>query len=390
MKTDRQKLRADVVRLLSRFVACASVNPGRHAPSGPPFGEERMAELLTEVLSEWGATVRVQEVSRGRSNFVAHIPGRNSGRSLMFEAHSDTVQVEGMTIPPFEPIVRDGRLYGRGACDAKGPMAAMLTAIKLVLDDDGRPPCDLFFVSTCNEEAGGAGARKLMADGFRADIAIVAEPTDLAIVHAHKGIVRWGITTLGVAAHSSAPSQGVNAISKMNKVLALIDGSLAAALRVKRHPLLGEPTLSIGTIHGGVQVNIVPASCMIEVDRRLLPSESLKEATQEIHALLEALASADDEFKYEFTEMEYYPPLEQTTDAPVSRLAAEACDKVLGEATFATAPWGANSGIFSEAGIPCVVFGPGSIRQAHTVGEFIEIDQMVRAVEVYAEIIRAA
>lgn len=390
MTTAQEETRRDVVGILSQLVACPSVNPGRRPPSGPPFGEERMAELLRTVFSRWGVEASVRQVSPGRCNFVARIAGKDSSRTLMFEAHSDTVQVEGMAVPPFEPTVRNGRLYGRGACDVKGPMAAMLSAIRTVLDEDGEPPTDLLFVSTCNEEGGGTGAYHLMAKGVRADAAVVAEPTDLAIVRAHKGIVRWAITTLGVAAHSAMPSQGVNAISKMGRVLERIDGRIAKSLRARHHPLLGEPTIIIGTIHGGTQANIVPATCTVEVDRRLLPSESREGATQQIRDELEALKAADETFDYRFEELECYPPFEEEENSPISRLVAGACRRVLGEATFATAPWGANSGMFKQAGIPCVLFGPGSIRQAHRADEYIELAQVMKAAEVYAEIIRVA
>jgi acetylornithine deacetylase len=307
----------------------------------------------------------------------------------MLEAHSDTVAVEGMSIPPFEPRVAGGRMYGRGACDDKGPMAAMLLGLRAVLDEEGgKLPSEVYFVSTCNEERGASGASRLMAEGFRTDAALVAEPTDLEIVDAHKGVARWRIRTHGAAAHSSRPERGVNAISAMARVIERINGPLAGSLAKKRHPRLGSPTVCIGTIRGGTQVNVVPARCEIEVDRRLLPDETTEQATAELVRELEELKGSAARFKYSIEEIERYPPLEEDPKSPIASAVAAACAKVLGRASFTAAPWGANSGVFKEAGIPCVVFGPGPGRQAHTRDEFVELDQVAQAAGVYAEVIR--
>jgi len=380
----------DLTELLSRLVATPSVNPGSRESFEAPFGEGRMAALLEEIVSAWGAETWVREVAPGRVNFVAKFAGADSSRSLMLEAHADTVGVEGMTVSPFEPAVRDGRMYGRGACDTKGAMAAMLLAIRRVLDEDGALPVDVYFVSTCNEEAGADGARALVDEGFRADAAVVGEPTDLSIIHVHKGIVRWRITTHGRAAHSSAPDQGANAISMMAKVVALIDGPVAGALAEKHHALLGEPTVSIGTIQGGTQTNVVPDNCTIQVDRRMLPSEAPDQATGEVRAQLDALAKGEKDFRYTLAETQRYPPFDEDVESPVSKCAAGACEKVLGKATFAAVAWGANAGIFKQAGIPCVILGPGSIRQAHTADEYVDLAEVAKAIGVYAQIIRDA
>ena len=368
--------------LLSRLVACPSVNPNRKPVSGPPFGEERIVSLLDYLLRSWGAKTRVEEVAPGRPNLIATFEAAKSGRSLMLEAHSDTVQVDQMTIAPFEPAVKNGRLYGRGACDTKGAIAAMLAAIEKVLDEDGQLPMTLHFVSCCNEELGATGAHGLMKAGFRADFAVVGEPTDLRIVHAHKGVVRLRITTSGVAAHSSDPSRGVNAIYKMVPVLEALERKVQPELQKLNHPQLGRPTLSVGTIHGGTQVNVVPPSCAVEVDRRFVPGETRDSVVRQI---VDALRAAGDPA---WEEIEYYPPLEQDPASPIAKCVREACEEKLGKAEFVVAPWGSDAGVFSAAGIPSVLFGPGSIQQAHTQDEYVELDQVVAASRVYAEIIR--
>jgi len=385
--SDPRNLRG-ITELLSRLIACPSVNPNHQPFSGPPYGEERMARLLSELLGGWGADVTLREVLPGRFNLIARFKGKKPRPSLMLEAHSDTVEVADMSIPPFEPRIAGGRMYGRGACDDKGPMTAMLLGLRAVLDEDGGFPSDVCFVAACNEECGASGASGLVGEGFRTDAAIVAEPTSLEIVDAHKGVARWRIQTHGVAAHSSAPERGVNAISAMARLIERINGPLAASLAKKRHPRLGSPTVCVGTIRGGTQVNVVPAQCEIEVDRRLLPDETAAQATADLVRELEDLKRSEAGFDYSLEETEQYPPLEEDPKGPIASAVAAACAKVLGRATFQAAPWGADSGIYKSAGIPCVVFGPGSIRQAHTRDEFVELDQVAQAVAVYAEVIR--
>ena len=378
----------DVVELLSRLVARASVDPPPGAPAEPPFGEGALAGLLTEILSPWGARTETVEFAPGRFNFLARFDGADPGRTLMLEAHADTVAVEGMAVPPFDPVVRDGRLYGRGSCDCKGAMAAMLLGIRTVLDERGRLPATLRFVSTGDEEVGGTGARRLVAEGLHVDAAIVGEPTGLAIVHAARGGYRCRIVTKGRAAHSSDPSQGVSAIRKMARVVQGLEGPFAAELARRGHPLLGAPTVSVGVIRGGQQVNVVPDRCEIEVDRRTLPGEIRDGVARQLRRHLDAIGAADPQFAYDLEDLAWYPAFVEDREAPVARLAAEACRAVLGRAEFKAVPWTANSGIFKEAGIPCVLFGPGSSGQAHTADESVELDQVAKAVEVYAEIIR--
>jgi acetylornithine deacetylase len=228
-----------------------------------------------------------------------------------------------------------------------------------------------------------------VADGLRVDAAIVGEPTGLAIVHAHKGACRFRIVTRGRAAHSSDPSRGRSAIARMARAVQAIEGPLARRLRRRKHPLLGPPTVSVGVIRGGSQVNVVPDRCEIEVDRRTLPDEDREAVAGELRRTLDALKRADRGFTYDLEVIEWYPAMEEDRRGPLGRLVGAAAARILGRARFKAVPWSANSGIFRQAGIPCILFGPGSIRQAHTADEWVELDQVVRAARVYAEIIRA-
>jgi acetylornithine deacetylase len=322
--------------------------------------ESELVAFLAPLLESWGARVTVKEVMPRRPNLIATFPGRDSSRSLMLEAHSDTVGGDA----PFTASIRDGRLYGRGACDTKASMAAMLLGIRAA-----QPSITVHFVSTCNEEHGASGAQALIAGGFRADMAVVGEPTELKIVHAHKGAVRLKLRTTGVAAHSSDPSRGVNAIYKMRAVLEKLEQFKPAV----RHPLLGEPTLSVGIIRGGTEVNTVPAQCEIEVDRRIVPGENIEEIVRSILTGLDVQSEVT----------EFYPPLEQDTASPVAQRLAAAMPRP----EFGIAPYATNAGVFKAAGIPCVVFGPGSARQAHTRDEFVELAQVEQAAQVFRKLI---
>jgi len=332
--------------------------------------EAEQVAFLARLLESWGARVTVQEVAHDRPNLIATFAGRDATRSVMFEAHGDTVGGDA----PFAASVRDGRLYGRGTCDTKGAMTAMLLGIRAVLDCDGRLPVTVQFVSTCDEEIGATGAHALVAGGFRADWAVIGEPTELQIVHAHRGAARVTIRTSGVAAHSSTPERGVNAIYKMRAVLERLERWQPVA----RHPLLGAPTLSVGTIRGGTQVNVVPAACEIEVDRRLVPGESVEAVVAEMIGNLDVHAEVTA----------FYPPLNQDPAGPVAQALAAACRGVLGRTEFAVAPYASNAGVFQAAGIPSVVFGPGASAQAHSREEFVELAQVTQAAEVYAAVLR--
>ncbi len=383
-------MQAQAVEILSRLVACPSVNPQRVIPQHPPYGEAAFAALLKDMILPWGADITLEEVSPGRPNLIARFAGPEGSPALMLEAHSDTVTVEGMTIPPFEGFFDGRRLWGRGACDTKGSLTAMMLGIRTVLEESGSLPCTVYLVSTCDEEHGATGAHWFVSHGPKIDAAIVGEPTELRIVIAHKGDLRWRVRSLGMAAHSSNPDAGINAIYHMGAILWMIQDRLLPALRADKHPLLGQPTMSVGTIHGGTAGNIIPALCEIEIDRRVLPGETREAMTRALREELENLKAGRESFQYEIEERDWYPPFEEDFDSPIVKLVTAAREKVLGKGSYAAAPWAANAGVFRQGGIPCLLFGPGSIAQAHTKNEFVDMWQVVKAAEVFAEVIRGA
>ena len=281
----------DVVQTACDLVAIPSVNPMGSGRTGPVFFEYRVTDYLQAIFERLGWPWTRQTIEPKRDNIVARIDGDSSpeigGPLILFEAHQDTVPVDGMTIEPWRPDVRDGRVYGRGACDIKGAMAAMLAALSRLSEERpaGRPT--IIMACTVNEEHGYTGATALsklweQPGGIiprRPDAAIVAEPTMLDVVIAHKGTVRWRCHATGRAAHSSQPHLGENAIFKMGRLLPALERyQRDIAPQLGEHPLCGRPSLSVGTIHGGLSVNTVPDRCTIEIDRRLLPGEEPRQA----------------------------------------------------------------------------------------------------------------
>lgn len=362
--------------------------------SGDIFYESRVSDYLVQFFRKLGVEHRRIEIAPGRANVLAILRGTSNDTTILLDAHQDTVPVDGMTIDPFDPRVEGDRVYGRGSCDVKGGMAAMLAAFARMAEIWGDAEDATVIMScTCDEEATSLGVNALVdsweepADEQtwwrrKPTMAIVAEPTELDVVVAHKGASRWKIRTSGRACHSSDPSQGVNAIYKMGHVLtALEDYAAALPEKVKPHPLCGSATLSVGRIEGGVSVNTVPDACTIEIDRRVIPREDGWAAIRDVEAFLQERAGVDFEF---------LPPWlvgQALADDDNGRIADTLLGNiahVLGEPKHKIGvPFGTHASRFAAAGVPSVVFGPGSIGQAHTKDEWISVTQLRQAAEVY-------
>jgi acetylornithine deacetylase/succinyl-diaminopimelate desuccinylase-like protein len=390
----------DTLATLAHLVRRPSVNPMGRDVSGPEYLEGRVTEYLVQRFATVGLPCCRQKVAPGRENVFARVEATvPDAPVILWDAHQDTVPVDGMTIEPFTPAVRDGRLSGRGACDVKGGMAAMLVALDRLYTSDAARHATVLFAATVNEEFGFSGAKALArlwgeptADELPADVAIrkflgarpvaaiVAEPTDLDIVTQHKGAVRWRIRVRGRACHSSFPERGVNAIYPAGRIILAIE-SLAKELLTRNpgHPC-GPPTLSLGTIHGGSGVNLVPDLVVLEVERRVLPGESPSAARDEV---IERIAAASGEAIVECDE----PFLESGGMSAEHPAAATLADWLSAAAAShgvtprrLAARYGTNASVYAAAGVPCVVYGPGSIAQAHTVDEWIEVAHVEAAV----------
>lgn len=382
--------------LASELVQIPSVNPmdGHvQAPfSGMDPGEARLTLYLEDYFREHEIPCERQESIPGRENIVAYVEVPGSRRTLLLDAHQDTVPVDSMTIPPFSGEIRGGRLWGRGACDVKGGMAAVLFAAARIAAEKPRGAASVIVACTVDEEHTFRGVQRLLAGpwrGTRPDMAVVVEPTRLDVVIAHKGLMRWRIAVRGRSCHSANPWLGVNAIYRAAPVISALEeyaGGLEAGVT---HPLLGCSTLSIGTINGGTSVNVVPSLCRLDVDGRLLPGESPADAFKRCQSALLSRVGAD--FPVEFEEPWLAEPaLETPADAAVTRTAMESVSAVLGSARAIGVPYGTDASTISVGGIPAVVLGPGDIAQAHTEDEWIEIDQIEKASEIFYRLIMLA
>ncbi len=382
----------DALSILKDLISIPSVNPMGRDLHGDEFFETRLTEYLVGFFENLGVEHERIEVAPGRSNVIARFAAANSQKIVLMDAHQDTVPTDGMVIDPFDPVVKDGRIYGRGACDVKGGMAGMLAAFARLVKEQPAGAANVVMSCTCDEEATVMGICDLITlwtDPARSgtllseppDIGLVAEPTDLDIVVAHRGATRWKIRTTGVACHSSRPSDGINAIYRMGKVLVHLQ-KFAEQLPelITPHPLCGSATLSVGRIEGGISVNTVPDECTIEIDRRVLPGEDGIAVMNQVGDYLR------QHLDFEF---EMLPPWLVGCALPDDNN-GDWADRLLSHIEATVGPhqkvgvlYGTHASRIAETGVPAMVFGPGSINQAHTKDEWLSIDELEKATEVY-------
>lgn len=355
----------DVVSLLQQLVRIPSVNPD-NAPGTEQIGEETLAIFLSGWLESIGAEVVLEEIKPGRPNLIARFAPLDGRPRILLGPHLDTVGVGGMTVEPFGGEIRDGKLWGRGASDTKGPMAAMLWALHEHQDILADLPVAVDFVAFMGEESGQWGSKDFVKrHGKDYSFALVGEPTSMQVVNVTKGSLWATLRATGKAAHSSMPERGENAILKLTRSLDQLDHHLCAQLATFLHPVLGRSTMNVGLIRGGARPNIVPDLAEAEIDIRITPA--LAAADGALKLLTETLAFHD--LPIEIINPHENPPMETAADHPmIQRLLAT--DPRCG---LAGAPWFSDAAHLSNGGIPSICIGPGSIDQAHTVDEFIEI-----------------
>jgi acetylornithine deacetylase/succinyl-diaminopimelate desuccinylase-like protein len=358
-------------KLLRELVALPSVNPAFLPPGDPRAGEHRVAEFLAATVARAGLAVEFQPVLPRRANLLARFtPAGKVRQRILLAPHLDTVGGEPIAAGFFTPRIHCGRLHGRGACDTKGSVAAMLAALMQLARNPRRPlATEILFAGLVDEENGQAGSRALVANGFRADLAVVGEPTRLQVVTAHKGNLWLRLETRGRAAHGSQPHLGRNAVHAMARLVELVHTEYATALRRRRHPLLGHPTASIGTIRGGTQPNIVAAHCEMTVDRRTIPGETESSVRRELTALLRR-----NGIRARLADTKDAPCVPLETDLRLP-LVQEFLHRV-GRARPRGANFFCDAAVLGHGGTPSVVFGPGDIAQAHTADEWISLNQL--------------
>ena len=378
--------RDELRKLVADLVAIPSVNP-LDEPIGEGRGEAELAAFVSSRLQEAGIACELREALPGRPNLVARVSGK-SEEAIWFDAHLDTVSGEGMEFDPFTPHIDGDRLLGRGAADNKGSLAAMMAALISVAADGEQPPATIMLTGAADEEYQMRGLRSLLESGLRARGAVVGEPTGLEIVIAHKGVARFRVATKGKAVHSSRPEQGVNAIYRMGRVLQALEAYAKRGVGRETHPLLGRGSLSVGIIRGGKHVNVVPARCEIEVDRRLLPGEEARKAVSDVRAYLNSAVEEDIGLEVIGPEL-VVPGLSMPADHPLVQAVSAAVREVTGKAPVTGMMGATHAAELAAAGIPAVVFGPGALGQAHTAAEELDLNQLEQAAAVYEKMMRS-
>jgi len=375
--------RGDAIALLRALVRTDSRNPSLVA--GAP-GEHQVATMLAETLRGWGLDAELQDAAPGRPNVVAIARGSGGGRSLLFNGHIDVVGVEGMSHEPFTAEERDGRLYGRGASDMKGGVAAMCAAAARVA---GTTRGDVVVAAVVDEEWQSAGTSALIASGVRADAAIVTEPTGLAIMPAHRGFAWVEVRVDGRAAHGSRWDIGIDAIRHAGLLLAELDRIDTEVLPRRSHPLLGRPSLHASTIEGGLGLSTYPDRCVLRIERRTIPGERSEDAMRDVRDACERVRARHPEFRAHAELMFAQPPSDVAMDAPVVRALAA----VLAERGLAVQPQGmsawTDAALLNDAGIPAICFGPGDMGLAHAAEEYIPIDETRLAASILEDFARS-
>lgn len=371
--------RDDVVRLLKNLIKIKSVNP--HMEDGT--GEEEISNFIADHLKSIGMEVYTQDVVDDRFNVIGILRGEGGGRNLMMNGHTDTVGVKRMAIKPFKPFIENDNIHGRGACDMKGPLAGMITAVKALVNSGIKLRGDLLISAVVDEEYESIGTEKLIQE-YYSDAVIVGEPTNFQLGVAHKGFVWLEIETRGKAAHGSVPENGIDAIANMAKIISRMH-SLERVYAKKKHDLVGVPKIHMSMIEGGSEWSVIPDFCRLKLERRTIPGETSM-VIDEFNQMLNELSTEDPFFSAKVKKIFERQPMEIASDEAIVknlRLAVQEIrrtePKIVGE------PYWSDASLFvNKASIPTCLFGPGDIGLAHSADEFIKIDDVVDSAKVYA------
>ena len=373
--------REQTLTYLHQLVAIDSVNPDLVEGGA---GESVISEKLAEICHALGLEIELQEVAPGRPNLIARWPGRGGGKSLLLTGHTDVVGVAEMPGTPFSPRIQDGRLYGRGAYDMKGGLAAILGAIAALQVANYQPHGDIWLGFVCDEEYASIGTEAL-AQRLQPDAAILTEPTDEIISVAHRGFAWLTITTYGTAAHGSDYEQGVDAIQHLAPILEHIARLENEIYPKRRHPLLGRPSVHASLVNGGRGLSTYPDRCELRIEHRTLPGEDGAQLLTDWHAYLQELAHERDRFHAEVRLDFERPPLEIDPSEPIVGALASAFATRLGAKPPLSASFGwLDSALLVAAGIPTAIFGPCGAG-AHAAEEWVELASVYRCSAVLAE-----
>lgn len=381
MSPDIDRMTAD----LSTLVSIPSVNPYDDPPAAGRR-EAEVADWLQRAMEQIGLETGRRDVVPGRPNVWGRLRGTGGGPCLMLAGHMDTVDVDGYQGDPFAGVVHGTRLHGRGATDMKASLAVFLEVARQLATCGSKLAGDLLLMFVVDEEHVMIGSKDAGNGGPHADFCIVGEPTELAVCPAHKGQTVFEISTFGTATHSSMPERGVNAISHMMRVMSVLDSYSSSLAERVPHPLCGLARVSAVQIRGGQSHSAIPERCDLMVDRRTLPGETAGSISDELRALMAPLES--DGLRWDLSDpILDVAPLDTPANAPITAACHSAAEHVTGTRQPLSAFPGGTDG--PNFGCPAVICGPGSLAQAHTSDEFVEIGQLESAAEIYLNVARA-
>jgi len=369
-------------RVLADMIAIRSVNPmGREFTGSAPV-ERGIVEYLEEMFRPYGVVMERQTYSAMHENLLIRVPGE-SGPHTLLESHIDTVPADDWAETAFTPRFKDGRLYGRGACDDKGPLAGMALAVRDILESGALPPAPIDLLAAGDEEYAQTGIKYYAAMGVPLRCSVVGEATDLAPVVQHNGTVRWDIVAHGRSAHTSRPELGRNAILGATEVIRDLQQYQTELRRTHHNPLVYGPTITVTMIRGGRTRNAVPDECVLSVDYRVLPGMDPAGAREGVIAML---AKAGHDVSHGPTQL-ITPPLSTSPQDNFCKTALEVCRHHAGRASMAMtgAPWGTDAAWVADRA-PSIVLGPGTTATAHAIDEFVDVEEVVTCARIYRDI----
>ena len=365
----------DPLALTRSLVSTPSVNPQLEEGGS---GEREVATLVAEWLDLWGLDTRITEISPNRFNVIAKLDGE--GPTLLLNGHLDTVGVGGMIVPPFDAKVEGGRIWGRGSCDMKAGLAAILATTKRLVEEGPRP--NLIVAMTADEEHASLGMYALVDSFPSADFAIVTEPTRLAVMPAHKGFLWVRAVFEGRAAHGSRPDLGIDAIRHAALYVSALDDYGDQLTSRPAHPLLKHGSVHAGTIQGGSAASVYPDVCEIVLERRTMPGERPEKVLQEFQRILDELSEREEDLSASLEQMLERPGTEVPEDSRLVQGLLEAGQgHGIPPVVEGMTAW-VDAALLNEIGIPAVCYGPGDIAQAHSADEWVELAQIEKCADV--------
>lgn len=358
-------------------------------------GEEReIVSYIKRLLEREGIKYEVAEVVNGRCNIYGFIPGEMEDNYLMFNGHIDTIPAYDMKIEPFNPVIKEGLLYGRGAADMKGAIGAMLGSLIAIKRSGVKLKKGLIFAGVIDEEKNCLGTEHIVTNGPIPKMAVIGEPTNLYVHIAQKGMEWIEVSFMGKAAHGSRPQEGINAIYLASEFIQLVRTELEPVLAQRIHPVTGAPSINVGFIHGGEDPNIVADKCCIRMDRRWVPGETIEMITNEIKELASKVVENNPRASYQIRGMRestaalLNKPFSIEEDHPLVEAACEKVNEVVGEERAAGwfPAWSDAGQLSNERDVACIVLGPGSVEKAHSNDEFIPVQEIIQAYEIYLKL----